>query len=84
MVRGDLRSAEVGAQLNAYFATRIRGSRGPLPPIGDRDELKTDDPVSGVRPKALFFMHGRLCEGENVGLCQHFQPVPKLIEKYIS
>ena len=55
LVRGLVFRAEARAQLSARFATRLRGSGGPLPLVGDRSEPETDDKTGRMTPEGVFF-----------------------------
>ena len=55
LVRGLVFRAEARAQLSARFATRLRGSGGPLPLVGDRIEPETDDKTRRMTPEGVFF-----------------------------
>ena len=56
LVRGLVFRAEARAQLSARFATRLRGSGGPLPLVGDRIEPETDDKTRRMTPEGVFFV----------------------------
>ena len=55
LVRGLVFRAEARAQLSARFATRLRGSGGPLPLVRDRIEPETDDKTRRMTPEGVFF-----------------------------
>ena len=55
LVRGLVFRAEARAQLSARFATRLRGSGGPLPLVGDRIKPETDDKTRRMTPEGVFF-----------------------------
>ena len=55
LVRGLVFRAEARAQLSARFATRLRGSGGPLPLVGDRIEPETDYKTRRMTPEGVFF-----------------------------
>ena len=55
LVRGLVFRAEARAQLSARFATRLRGSGGPLPLVGDRIKPETDDKTRWMTPVGVFF-----------------------------
>ena len=55
LVRGLVFRAEARAQLSARFTTRLRGSGGPLPLVGDRIEPETDDKTRRMTPEGVFF-----------------------------
>ena len=55
LVRGLVFRAEARAQLSARFATRLRGSGGPLPLVGDRIKPETDDKIRWMTPVGVFF-----------------------------
>ena len=61
LVRGLVFRAEARAQLSARFATRLRGSGGPLPLVGDRIEPETDDKTRRMTPVGVFF----ICQNED-------------------
>lgn len=55
LVRGLVFRAEARAQLSARFATRLRGSGGPLSLVGNRIEPETDDKTRRMTPEGVFF-----------------------------
>lgn len=55
LVRGLIFRAEARAQLSAHFATRLRGSGGPLPLVCDRIKPETDDKTRWMTPVGVFF-----------------------------
>ena len=61
LVRGLVFRAEARAQLSARFATRLRGSGGPLPLVGDRIKPETDDKTRWMTPVGVFF----ICQNED-------------------
>ena len=55
LVRGLVFRAEARAQLSARFATRLRGSEGPLSLVGNRIEPEKDDKTRRMTPEGVFF-----------------------------
>ena len=56
LVRWLISRAEARAQLSARFATRLRGSGGPLPLVSDRIEPEKDDKIRRMTPVGVFFI----------------------------
>ena len=56
LVRGLVFRAEARAQLSARFATRLRGSGGPLPPFRHDLKPKKNDKSSKLTPGGVFFL----------------------------
>ncbi len=46
----------MGPQPNTCFATRFRGSGGPLPPVRHGLESEKDDPMYRLTPNGVFFL----------------------------